>query len=181
MGFRTYIGRMSKDSQEEIRIMKISDVTDAYGDNNVEEPYPPGPYELAEEIFELGKYVTVEADSFALFNEKEVEKFYNEEYLFHGLTQKGFEEIITQQQKQIADYYKQLNDTYGIIGVDQMPIKEHLSSMANEWNNNFTNPVDLTGSARITSSWKYEYMIFELIRLYKVFDWENDIAVIYGY
>jgi hypothetical protein len=182
MGFRTYIGRMSKVSQAEIKIMSINEISDQFGDgHDEEEPYPPGPYELAEEIYELGKYVTVNADSFSLFDDKEVEEYYNGDYLFHGLTKKGFEEIIDNQRKDISNYYTQLNDSYGIIGVDQTQIKTHLNSMANEWCNNFTNPVDLSDSPRITNSWKYEYTIFELIRLYKVFDWENDIAVIYGY
>ena len=179
MGFRTYIGRLSKEAHNQLKSMCITDVVEAFGDDG--EDYPPGPYELAEEIYELGKYVTVEADSYSLFDDNEVQEFYNNEYLFHGITKKGFAEIIDNQRKNISKYYTQLNDSYGIIGADQQQIKIHLNSMANEWGNGFTSPIDLTDSDRITSSWKYEYAIFEMVRLYKVFNWENDIAVIYGY
>jgi len=180
MGFRTYIGRMSKDSQSKLKTMSILDIAENFGDED-EKEYPPGPYELVEEVYELGKYVTIEADSFVLFDDKDVEEFYNSDYLFHGITKQGFAEIITDYRKGISFHYTQMNDSYGIIGVDQSDIKEHLHNMANEWRNDFTNPVDLSDSDRITNSWKYEYAIFEMIRLYKVFDWENDIAVIYGY
>ena len=43
-------------------------------------------------------------------------------------------------------------------------------------------PVDLDESReRITGDWSYEYAIFELVRLYKVFDWENDDLVLEGW
>ena len=32
-----------------------------------------------------------------------------------------------------------------------------------------------------TNSWSYEYSIFELVRLYKTFDWENDNLVLMGW
>ncbi len=182
MGFRTYIGRMSKDSAEKVKTLTLKDIAHEFGEGIDEDGvYPPGPYELAEEVYELGKYVEVTADSFRLFDDDSVEEHYNSDYLFHGLTKQGFEEIINQQRDNIGNYYKTLNDGYGIIGVDQSDIKQHLHEMANEWNNRFTNPIDTSSSPRITSSWKYEYSIFELVRLYKLFDWENDIAVIYGY
>lgn len=182
MGFRIYIGRMSKECAEKIKPLKLIEISNEYLDCvNEDNSCPPAPYELAEEVYELGKYVEITADSFGLFDVDDTDEHYNSDYLFHGLTKHGFEEIINQQREDIAKYYKELDDSYGIIGVVQQPIKKHLISMAEEWNNECTTPVDLSGNPRITGSWKYEYTIFELIRLYKTFDWDNDIAVIYGY
>ena len=43
-------------------------------------------------------------------------------------------------------------------------------------------PIDLDESReRITGDWSYEYAIFELVRLYKIFDWENDELVLVGW
>ena len=43
-------------------------------------------------------------------------------------------------------------------------------------------PIDLDESReRITGDWSYEYTIFELVRLYKIFDWENDELVLVGW
>jgi len=33
----------------------------------------------------------------------------------------------------------------------------------------------------ITTSWKYEYVIFELVRIYKTFDWNNNILIWVGW
>ena len=32
----------------------------------------------------------------------------------------------------------------------------------------------------IVNSWKYEYVIFELVRIYKTFDWKNDVLLYVG-
>ena len=34
---------------------------------------------------------------------------------------------------------------------------------------------------KIVNSWLYEYSIFELVRLFKKFDWENDVLLLYGW
>ena len=43
------------------------------------------------------------------------------------------------------------------------------------------NPFDLTEGDAITTSWKYEYGIFEMIRIYKSFDWKKNVMIYYGY
>jgi hypothetical protein len=42
-------------------------------------------------------------------------------------------------------------------------------------------PYNLEKKDNITTSWKYEYSIFELVYIYKKFDWENDLLIYYGY
>ena len=62
---------------------------------------------------------------------------------------------------------------------------EHIRSMASEWGvksfllNNL--PYDLKKGNEITTSWKYEYGIYELIHIYKTFDFKNNTLVYYGY
>jgi hypothetical protein len=56
---------------------------------------------------------------------------------------------------------------------------EHIKSMRNEWV--LLNPFRLEKGIEITTSWKYEYGIFELVRIYKYFDWDNNIMIYYGY
>ncbi len=177
MGYRTYIGRLSKKDAENLKEAGYDDI--AVQEWEDEPAVPPGPYDLAECIYELGKYVDLEAEQFRLFNDDELENYYNEEYEFYGITKVGFAEIINGYTKQVQEYYSKLQAGYGIVGVDQTEIENHLRSMSTEWLNN---PIDLRDDTEtITTSWKYEYAIFELVRLYKQFDWENDIAVIYGY
>lgn len=56
---------------------------------------------------------------------------------------------------------------------------DHVKSMRAEWTH--LNPLNLHKGEEITKSWKYEYAIFELVRIYKSFDWRNNVMVYYGY
>lgn len=66
-------------------------------------------------------------------------------------------------------------------------IIDHLRTMATEWgvctNEAFEGrkPYDLDKGEEVTTSWKYEYAQFELVRIYKTFDWENNLMLYYGY
>jgi len=59
-------------------------------------------------------------------------------------------------------------------------IFEHIRSMRIEWT--CLSPINLDDNQnQITDSWKYEYNIFELVRIYKSFDWKRNILIYYGY
>lgn len=59
-------------------------------------------------------------------------------------------------------------------------IMEHIRTMRTEWT--CLTPFDLDdGRDEITTSWKYEYGIFELVRIYKSFDWKKNVMIYYGY
>lgn len=57
---------------------------------------------------------------------------------------------------------------------------EHIRSMRFEWTPHLT-PFNLEKGVEITTSWKYEYGIFELVRIYKSFDWKKNVMIYYGY
>jgi len=61
----------------------------------------------------------------------------------------------------------------------------HLKSFGSEWGSHSfvkdMKPYDLGSSDKIVTSWKYEYAQFELVRLYKTLDWENNVFIYYGY
>ena len=58
-------------------------------------------------------------------------------------------------------------------------IIEHIRSMRTEWTH--LTPFDLEKGEEITTSWKFEYGIFELVRIYKSFDWKRNVMIYYGY
>ena len=61
-------------------------------------------------------------------------------------------------------------------------IISHINDKNHEWDNNWTSPYSLDDSSDcIVNSWKYEYAIFELVRIYKSFDWDNNVMVYYGF
>jgi hypothetical protein len=109
--------------------------------------------------------------------------------------------VIEHYTKLVRDYYKKLlNDFYEgrkskaeFMASEDSPITEkemssiyfiinHVRDMAVEWgvsgffedsvpyNLNLENP-------KLVSSWKYEYEIFELVRIYKTFDWKRNVMI----
>jgi len=60
---------------------------------------------------------------------------------------------------------------------------EHISGMSDEWGvKSFEMlPYNLKRGEAVTTSWKYEYGIFELVRIYKAFDWKKNLMIYYGY
>lgn len=55
----------------------------------------------------------------------------------------------------------------------------HIRSMSMEWTH--LKPYNLNDGNEITTSWKYEYAQFELVRIYKTFDWKKNVMVYYGW
>jgi hypothetical protein len=58
-------------------------------------------------------------------------------------------------------------------------IIDHVRSMWTEWCR--LTPYNLDNGDAVTTSWKYEYAQFELVRIYKNFDWGNNLMIYYGY
>jgi uncharacterized protein YwgA len=64
---------------------------------------------------------------------------------------------------------------------------DHVINMAQEWGiNSYSGqenkkPFILKKGIDIVSSWKYEYEIFELVKIYNSFNWKKNIMVYYGY
>lgn len=56
---------------------------------------------------------------------------------------------------------------------------EHVISMGREWTE--LTPFSLDFGPEVTDSWKIEYVIFELVRVYKTFDWRKNVMLYYGY
>lgn len=40
--------------------------------------------------------------------------------------------------------------------------------------------IELTDKWKVSGGWSYEYLIFDLIHIYKIFDWENDVLLAIG-
>ncbi len=86
-----------------------------------------------------------------------------------------------------TDYsYRNNNHTFDFSLITQdeqnalFKIIEHVRTMRPEWTHLI--PYDLNdGRKEITTSCKYEYGIFELVRIYKSFDWKKNFMIYYGY
>jgi hypothetical protein len=174
MGYRNYIGRLPKSVHEEVKDLTEQELTDKYGGDEDEEDRYFWPYEhlSVEEIYECGKYCD-ERETLTRFFTHKMNSESDGEFMLGS--KDLLNEIIIAYHKSTTKYYKELLENDDI----DAHIK-HARDMLFEWDKMEPYSLDID-SPKIVSSWKYEYEIFELVRIMKTFDWENDVLVYYGH
>ena len=149
------------------------------------------PYEIGTEIYELGKDSDIghelEKNKPCVFTSEELQHRYSD-YGFALLTKDDFKSIIEFYQQKIVEWLKDLLNPENNPAIPNRLSKEEMRQHAIEckldkWTGKSGSiPIDLDeGTERVTGSWLYEYTIFELVRLYKTFDWERDDLVLVGW
>lgn len=192
MGYRHKIGIMPKELHNKIKEAKS--YKELYESIKGEGSYPNptklpsgdeyiddyiGCYDITKEIYELGKYAD---DSYLkdyreeVFVNKDLVDRYNRDSAFYIIGKEGFKAIIKNYHDKILSYFQDLSN-------DEKGWKEYFSGKVYEWTpNDFgVNPYFLDEKINgddVVRSWKYEYQIFELARLYKTIDWENNVVTI---
>ena len=189
MGYRNYIGWISKEEYEKIKNFTKEELY-KYKNEDLEDGHV-GVYDNLENkyLYEFGKYCEFGDKKFysPFFLNEELQKFYTEEHDFYIVGKEFLAHIIDYYRKKVQSFYKELMDgiTNEHIVFNEIPPKkatklfEHIRSQSMEWIQMC--PYKLDEGDEITTSWKYEYTTFELVRIYKTFDWENKILVYYGY
>lgn len=118
---------------------------------------------------------------------------------FYSITKEGFKMIILAYRQRIIDYTKASIDLFE--HPEDKGKKQHLftqdllkmvKSELNEWEHYYKDErsgetiyfnIDLSKDKNtfgISNSWMYKYAIFDMIEIYKYFDWENDLMVVCG-
>lgn len=192
MGYNHYLHAVPKKQLAETRDCKTNEdliaFAERYGyevDYDVTDDgsgwFPP--CLLGNEIYELGKYnvlaLQFEENRPDGWGSEELRKRYWD-YGFVPLSKIDFRAFIDSYRNEIANWYQELANEKG---EDREAIwRSVFQERADRWNGVCgTDPIDPDGSTpRITPCWLYEYAIFELVRLYKTFDWENDELVLMG-
>lgn len=196
MGYRHYIRKISKEELAEIKSLNtVSELCEWAKQHNYvfEPPFDESTpenfpiYELGTELYGFGKGVDwaskMQMANESLFNSKELKDFY-EEYDPVIFSKDDFLQVIDDYKNKIIAYYESL---LTVTGLDDRTVeqkqKAHVESQLNEWKNKFgLLPIntDLT-TDKICDSWLFEYAIFELVRIYKTIDWENDAIILLGW
>ncbi len=201
MGYRIYMKIVPKEEVKKLRNCKTKvDLLKLYKRELEEDEYV-GVYEMFEGAadYEFGKYIewtTEQLNRFGLniFLTEELSKMYEEDDLYE-ITEDGLAFIIATYHKDIAKYYKgmydEIKDSVEDNSISIKDIKSslgevlnHFSSMVREWGNNglSSSPYSMRKKdEELVSSGKYEYGIFELVRLYKKINTKTESIIIYGY
>ena len=109
---------------------------------------------------------------------------------YYSITKEGFKMIILEYRRRVIDYMKaSLNlynhpeekdsDSLNLVSEWEHEIREWESEFIENGETNYFN-IDLSDRNMVSGSWKYKFAIFDMIFIYKTFDWENDLMVVYG-
>lgn len=176
MGYRLRLGKIAKAERVRFKGMTVDQIKACLGDD--EAWYRP---ETHQKLYELGKYVDYSED---------MENFYDfdgEENDFKIVTKEKLKEIIESYHKNIKNNFNKL---FNIISNEEckdkiIDVVSHLGRKKTEWDNEFgVFPYYLdqeNTDGFIASSWLYEYAIFNLVYIYRTFDWENDYLIYSGW
>lgn len=146
------------------------------------------PYKVGTKLYELGKYSKIgfklESERPSLFTSDELRERYSD-YGFALLTKDDFKAVIEFYRQKIISWFKSLLEIKDSSEQYQFEIlKGEAQDKLDRWSGKYfgISPINLDESRElITDSWSYEYAIFELVRVYKVFDWENNELVLVGW
>lgn len=111
---------------------------------------------------------------------------------YYSITKEGFKMIILEYRRRVIDYMKALLNLYNhpeekdsdfdslnLVSEWEHEIREWESEFIENGETNYFN-IDLSDRNMVSGSWKYKFAIFDMIFIYKTFDWENDLMVVYG-
>jgi hypothetical protein len=145
-------------------------------------------------IFELGKLdwddtaVKIAETGVPLFNDEEMQKYY-ENYDPYVVGKEGLLKAIEIYKENVVRYYNGLLSEEAADDDDsefeeprtrERKWEKHLKDKLRAWQRPSILNLDET-KEQITDSWEYEYVIFELIRLLKSINWEENTVLFYGY
>jgi hypothetical protein len=181
MGYRNYIGYISKKEYNVIKDFTYEELCKHY-DTDYVRPH------IVTEIYEFGKYcdhLEFLRDDF--FTNKETNEYFNnDDYEFFKTDKSCLKYWIEHYNENVKKYYLDLLDGIDVYGdvknISEEKVRKlvnHVNSMSSEWN--CLTPYDLENGDAVTKAWKYEYEIFELVRIYKTFNFKKNILVYYGY
>ena len=188
MGYRNYLSIVEKEEINIIQKMNYEQLAKAYGED-VCGDLIFAPYNLPQVILHnLGDLDKVDADRMysvgkPLFSSEEVNQEL-EHYKLYLLGKEGLIELIQLYRDKVISHFQGLlvDDTRGWLDDKTAPQKQeaYVKSMLSEWEK--FPPINMNEDTNVIStSWKYEYIIFELVRQLKTVDFEKNTLIFYGY
>jgi len=181
-----YFHKMHKNELAELKTLKTASELCAWAEQHnypVEQMSDTEKYfdisDLGEEIYNFGEYVDwaydMQISNKSIFGNETLKEHYADNRPV-VCSAADFLKVIEHYRQDIITYYKSLlTETEDIRKVIQKQQK-HIEDQLGEW---LRPPIDVDMThTQICCSKFYEFAIFELVRLYKTFDWANDVLIL---
>ncbi len=177
MGYRMYLAKAKKGCE-------LTEDTESDGHLTCK-------HKNIENLIELGKYVEWRKDDCPdLLNNGDTELYVvDKEFLLFIIEE--YRKLNHEYHAEFADKIRYLSEKFNkdenaTINLNDFSCIGDLAMYFNkkqrEWSEGESNlRLTKTNDGNITSSWTYEYSIFNLVHLLHTFDWENDDLIYYGY
>jgi hypothetical protein len=184
MGYGNYVGKLKKGLNWNTTMEEL--ICFCKKEENDNEIDWVSPYVLVEKLHEFGENVNIkklEGNLKHYFNQSEVKKHFESDYEFMQIKKEGLKAIIEEYSEYIANYYEGLlkKDEFEDETIEQKCVVA-IKSKLRAWKKNYCIPYNLDENKdSLVSSWEYEHSIFDLVRIYKTFDWEKETMIWYGY
>lgn len=174
MGYRLYIGETKRDEYEKMQKMDYPYLCAKYGDKG--DDYV-SVYKLTKELHGFGKYYNVDTSKCnPFFAKKEMQDHFSKDHDFWVVDREFLLEIIKKEAKEMSEWYEECTKKTHEELIRQM------SNRCSEWSNESWTPYNLDlEEPYLVNSWSRDYAIFDLIRIYKTFDFEKSVLVYYGW
>lgn len=188
MGYRNYLSIIENNAVELIEEMSYEQLAIVFGDGDGEDCFF-APYQLPQTILHnLGEIEAVDDERMysvgkPLFKTESTHSRL-EHYKPYLVGKEGLLMLIQLYQDKVIHHFKGLLVDDTKEGLDDKTATQkqesYVKSMLEEWENGMN--INLNEkTASVSNSWKYEYIIFELVRQLKTIDFENNTLIFYGY
>jgi len=185
MGYRLYIGKMKSKVYEKIRFMDEKELMKKFPetiegiDNDIYCNFRLLPLEP---LFCFGKYYVLPCEAEPVFIQK---MNFEVDHDFKLISKDQFAQVIEERRTNIINIYLEtLNE-----GPEEC--RKEIKTIINEFRNfiliggkkikTAVRAYNLDSNVKITDSYMWIFSIFELIHIYKTFDWKNNVMIFYGW
>lgn len=183
MGYRLRLGEINKSAADKYRHKSLKELIKNKDDGSFSLVRP----KHYAQLYELGKYVSYEKGIKRFYTKFDIKKY---EYDFFIMSKEGLKSIIEEYAENTRTYYNELLEKATKLQKPQDSLDtvneliSHFNFMNMEWGNGFIKPYWLDEErtdGEIVRSWKIQYAIFNLVYIYRTFDWEKKYLIYSGW
>lgn len=202
MGYNNGLGKISKENYNKLKKIKLKE----YKDDDVYYDFYNSIYDFGKYVSFNPPNGSLEN----YFEDIELQNYYNEDQEINVASKEFLEYVIYTYKGYIKSYYENILKRSNDLDLHQsiesnmdyekgkmcykfsdnkLSENEEVQSLLLEllldtkyknleWD--LDSIIDLKNNDTLTHSWKYEYTIFNLVHIYKTFNWDNDMLIYYG-
>lgn len=164
--------------------------------NEAGEKYPVFDVNGTKILYDQGTDIYLELKSKEEFRKELTSLCEHPDIDVYSITKEGFKQIILGYRDRVINYTKKIleldaipEDERGYDKYRYPTLKQEIENDLNEWLHTFRGDDGETSYFNInlgkdpnlvSGSWMYKYAIFDMLHVYKTFDWENDLMVLEG-